>query len=61
MSEDDKNKECRITSFWDEENKINTLQGLTSEERMVFAAIVQKQLDKDIEVKIRYEYRDLPR
>lgn len=60
MANDDKNKKCRITSFWDEYNKRSSLQGLTSEEKMTFAAIVQKQLDKDIEVKIRYKYLDSP-
>ena len=49
-------KKALMICFYDEEQKINVLDGLTKEESIFFQNIVSKQIDKGIKIKIDYSY-----
>jgi hypothetical protein len=49
-----------VISYFDKENSKSCLDGLSEEEKMIFQKIVQKQLQKNIKIKIEYSEIDLP-
>ena len=49
-------KKSLMICFYDEEQKINVLDGLTKEESLFFEKIVSMQINKGIRIKIDYSY-----